>query len=148
MERFAEQVGARSALTLAFADRIVVLIEASAGQLSTALNVLDDLAELRRPRRAGSAHSPSNRQPNRLTGSSSSPSATSQRTTNAPAACVLDTGTYAEHPLLAASLAAEDCHACDPAWSRATTRATEQRWPGLALFGTLDDAILAARQYG
>lgn len=36
--------------TLGFADRTVLLMEATAGQLATALDVLDDLAELRKPR--------------------------------------------------------------------------------------------------
>ena len=41
------QVGPR---TLAFTDRVVVLLRATAEQLTSALDVLDDLAELRRPR--------------------------------------------------------------------------------------------------
>ena len=41
------QVGPR---TLAFTDRVVVLLLATAEQLTSALDVLDDLAELRRPR--------------------------------------------------------------------------------------------------
>src|ERR1700739_1074341 len=51
VEQFAQTIGAQlGSLTLGFPDRTVVLIRATAEQLSTALSVLDDLAEVRQTR--------------------------------------------------------------------------------------------------
>jgi Subtilase family len=143
VERFAEEVGAQlSRLTLGFADRTVVLIEASAEQLATALSVLDDLAELRRPRQPAAllALEPPAEQADWVAQLAERAEAASN---DAPAACVLDTGTHAEHPLLEASLSADDCHACDPTWSVRDHDGHGTEMAGLALFGTLDDVILA-----
>ena len=92
-----------------------MLIRASAARLSDALAVLDDLAEVRKPAAPGvllSLEPPAEQHDwvQDLAG----------RTTpaggDAPAVAVLDTGTYREHPLLEASLAAADSHACNSAW--------------------------------
>ena len=143
LERFAESVGAQlGQLTLGFPDRTVVLFEGSAEQLSTALSALDDLAELRRPPQLAGllALEPPADQADWV-------DELEQRThaaaDDAPAACVLDTGTYAEHPLLAASLSADDCHACNPSWTARDHDGHGTEMAGLALFGDLDEAILA-----
>jgi hypothetical protein len=47
---------------------------------------------------------------------------------DAPAVCVLDTGVTRAHPLLAAALAAADCHSCDPAWGVHDHTGTAPRW--------------------
>jgi hypothetical protein len=69
-------------------------------------------------------------------------SRTESASEDAPAVCVLDTGTHAAHPLLTASLVEEDCHACDPGWGVADHDGHGTEMAGLALFGRLDDAML------
>jgi hypothetical protein len=142
VERFAEEVGAQlSQLTLAFPDRTVLLIRASADQLSTALSVLDDLAELRRPREPATllALEPPADQADWV---AQLADRTEPAPADAPAACILDTGTYAEHPLLAASLSADDRHACDPTWTVRDHDGHGTEMAGLALLGDVGEAIL------
>lgn len=142
VQRFAAGIEAQlDPRTLAFPDRLVVLIEATAEQLATALDVLNDLAELRRPARTATllAREPPEEQAawiaELVERTVSSPD-------DAPAACVFDTGTNAQHPLLAPSLPADDCHACDPAWGVGDHRGHGTEMAGLALYGTLDEALL------
>lgn len=130
---------------LSFPERLVALAHASATQLAAALDVLDDLAELRAPRSF----------PQLL----ASETAVDQRdwvdqlvarTTaserSAAAVCILDTGISHEHPLLAHSLDATDCHACVPAWSTADHHGHGTAMAGIALYGDLGEVILGADQ--
>ncbi len=144
LRAFAAGVGGELGRTrLGFADRTVALVKATADQLSNALDLLDDLAELRRPR-----------QPAALLARESPIDQAdwidqlAQRTTPAPAnavaACVLDTGVFRDHPLLSGSLTADDCHTCDPAWNVADHDGHGTQMAGLALFGDLGEAVLAA----
>lgn len=142
VEQFAREIGAQlGSLTLGFPDRTVMLIQASADQLASALSMLDDLAELRRPcfPAALLALEPPAEQAEwaaELSGQ------TQPAPHDAPAACVLDTGTYRGHPLLNTSLSSEDCHTCDPLWTPDDHDGHGTEMAGLALFGSLDDAIL------
>lgn len=141
---FAEAVGARQGRwTLSFAKRTVVLIEATGAELAQALDVLDDLAELRRPKEPTAI----------LAAEMASEQATwvkqlAERTNpapeNAPAACIVDTGVYRPHPLLAPSLAPADCHACDRAWGTNDHHGHGTEMAGLALYGDLGAALLDA----
>jgi hypothetical protein len=142
VERFATEINAQlDRQTLVFPDRVVVLIEATAAQLAGALDVLNDLAELRRPARTAVflASEPPEEQAAWVAelAARTRPSAD-----NAPAACVLDTGTNAAHPLLAPSLPTDDCHACDPAWNVRDHNGHGTEMAGLALYGMLDEALL------
>jgi len=144
IEQFAQQMGARlNPLTLGFADRLVLLIEATAEQLTTALSVLDDLAELRRPRAPAALLSlePPADQADWVNDLAKR---TVPATDDAPAACVLDTGTYRDHALLAGSLSLTDCHTCDPAWTASDHDGHGTEMAGLALYGRLDDVILGS----
>ena len=133
------QVGPR---TLAFTDRVVVLLQATAEQLTSALDVLDDLAELRRPRvpaellalegavqQADWAHDLQQR--------------TTPASGSSPAACVVDTGVHQAHPLLSESLPLADCHACDPNWQVGDHRGHGTEMAGLALYGDVGAAALS-----
>jgi hypothetical protein len=91
--------------TLGFADRVVILVEATAEQLAGALAMLDDLAELRRPHELAQTITlePAAEQADwvdQLAGRTQSAS------TDAPTVCVVDTGVNRAHPLLAGSLCA------------------------------------------
>lgn len=134
-----------SSRVLSFPERIVVLVRASAEQLAAGLDVLDDLAELRKPHEF----------PQTL----ASESAVNQRdwvdqladrTTvadrDAAAVCILDTGVSREHPLLSQALAASDCHACDPAWGTADHHGHGTAMAGIALYGDLGALMVDGRQ--
>ena len=56
---------------------------------------------------------------------------------DAPAACILDTGVARAHPLLAPSLASNDCHAVDEAWQTDDHHGHGTEVAGMALFGDL-----------
>jgi hypothetical protein len=143
VEAFAERIGARvGRLTLGFPDRMVVLLEATAEQLATALSVLDDVAELRRPQYPAALLTlePPAEQADWVAGLAERVQAAPE---DAPAACVLDTGTYADHPLLKTSLEPDDRHSCDPAWTVYDHDGHGTEMAGLALYGNLEEAILA-----
>jgi hypothetical protein len=142
VEQFSREVGAQlGSLTLGFPDRTVMLIHTSAQQLAKALSVLDYIAELRRPRLPAAllALEPAAEQADWVTTLADRMEPAGG---DAPAACVLDTGAYREHPLLQASLSPEDCHTCDPNWTSSDHDGHGTEMAGLALFGCLDRAIL------
>lgn len=126
--------------SLGFGDRTVVLVRATVEQLAAAVDVLDDLAELRQPQ----AH------PQFL--AESDPVEQQQWVTDlagrvqpadldAPAVCVVDTGIYRDHPLLLASLDPADCHAAEPGWSVHDDQGHGTEMAGLALYGDFGAAI-------
>jgi hypothetical protein len=140
--QFAQAIGAElGSLTLGFPDRTVMLIHTSAEQLAHALGVLDDLAELRAPRSPAApiALEPPAEQAEWVADLADRTQSADQ---DAPAACLLDTGAYRDHPLLTSSLSPQDCHSCDPAWGTADHHGHGTEMAGLALFERLDSAIL------
>jgi hypothetical protein len=144
VKHFAELSQARlGRQTLLFPDRTVVLIEATAAQLATALGVLDYLAELRRPRPHAALLSldPPAEQAEWVAELAARTDAASSIS---PAVCVLDTGVHRTHPLLVASLDEDDCHTCDPVWGVPDHGGHGTEMAGLALFGRLDDNLLGS----
>jgi hypothetical protein len=129
---------------LEFDDRIVTLALATAEQLSGSIDVLNDLAELRRAKESAGvfANMAPAEQAERLRD-------LQERTSPAPgddaAVCVLDTGITRAHPLLEPSLAPEDTHACDPGWGTHDHHGHGTEMGGLALYGDLA-ALLSGRQ--
>jgi hypothetical protein len=127
------QVGDR---VLGFRDRVVMLARTSAADLARAVDVLDDLAELRKPR--GLAEMLSIEPPaEQAEWVEDLRSRTVPPPSECPAACILDTGVHQPHPLLAHSLVAEDCHACDPTWGTGDHSGHGTEMAGLALYGDL-----------
>jgi hypothetical protein len=128
--------------TLVFTDHVVVLLRATAERLTSALDVLDDLAELRRPRlpaeliaQQGAADQGDWAQELQQR--------TTSAGTNSPAVCIVDTGVHQAHPLLSHSLPVADCHACDPNWQLGDDRGHGTEMAGLALYGDLGGAVLS-----
>jgi hypothetical protein len=131
---------------LEFDDRIVTLVRATPRQLSTSIDVLNDVAEVRKAKEAAAFFT------------DLSPGEQAEwvrdlrrRTTpppaDAPTVCILDTGVNREHPLLAPALAPEDTKAVDPTWGthddgggpRYKGHGTEMA--GLALYGDLTPVL-------
>jgi len=141
LRSYANQAGLDLAQrTLGFTDRIVVLVRATATQLAGALDVLDDLAELRRPREVAEliAFKPAAEQ---AEWAKDLRQRTVEPPANSPAACVVDTGVHRAHPLLSHSLDEEDCHACDPAWPVDDHDGHGTEMAGLALYGDVGQAV-------
>ena len=113
---FAEQVGLEIGdRRLGFDDRIVILARGTATQLSASLDVLNDLAELRKAKESSALFidAAPEEQADLVDG-------LKQRVTptpnDAPAVCILDTGVTRAHPLLEDVIAPADAMAVDPAW--------------------------------
>ncbi|WP_208865957.1 S8 family peptidase [Kitasatospora cheerisanensis] len=130
---------------LQMADRVVLLAATTLEQLSGALDVLDDLAEIRRSNHAAEvlALQPAVDQGEWV-------SALLERTDHAPddapAACILDTGVFRDHPLLRPALNAEDCHTAETPWNTQDHSGHGTEMAGLALFGDLGQALVAAER--
>jgi len=143
LRSFAAQVGAQvSTQVLAFPDRLVVLVKAMNIQLAGAVDVLDDLAELRRPRELAQllALEPAIDQATWL---EDLRNRTMPASAESPAVCVVDTGVQQGHPLLAHSLATADCHACDPNWHTQDHHGHGTEMAGIALYGDLGQALMS-----
>jgi hypothetical protein len=128
--------------TLAFRDRVVTLIQATASQLAGALDVLDHLAELRHPREAAEliALEPPADQ---AAWADELQARTRPAPAESPAACIVDTGVHQAHPLLSHSLDEADCHACDSAWPVDDHHGHGTEMAGLALYGDVGEAVLS-----
>jgi hypothetical protein len=144
---FASNINARvGRQSLGFADRTVVLLEASASQLGHALDVLDDLAELRGPREPAEllALEPASDQAEwvaQLAERTLPPSG------EAPSACIVDTGVHQSHPLSWRTLLhPDDCHSCNPNWNTLDDRGHGTEMAGLALYGELGQVILSGQE--
>jgi hypothetical protein len=125
---------------LVFDSRVIVLVQATATQLASALNVIDDFAELR------AAHVNAGF----FTGLSPAEQAdwiddlvkrTEPAPDDAPASCILDTGVNRGHPLLEHSLSDTDLHTCDPAWGAADHDGHGTEMAGVTLYGDLREAL-------
>ena len=129
-----------SSRQLTFDRRTIVLVRATARELSEALELIDDFAELR--------HAP--RSPNLLVASSAVEQAdlildlvarTSAAGSDAPAICILDTGVNRGHPLLEHSLAEQDTHTAYPTWGSHDHDGHGTAMAGLTLYGDLRQVV-------
>lgn len=121
---------------LQFEDRTVTLVRASPAQLSASIDVLNDVAEVRKAKQVATVFIDM--------GPDEQGEWTKElleRTTpaggQAPAVCVLDTGINRAHPLLEPSLDSADCHAYDPTWGTHDHAGHGTQMAGLALYGDL-----------
>lgn len=121
---------------LQFAERTVMLVRASPSQLAASIDVLNDLAEVRKAKEAATFFvdlGPDDQGD----WTKELLARTKAAAADAPAVCVLDTGVNRGHPLLAASLAPDDCHAYDPTWGTHDHDGHGTEMAGLALYGDL-----------
>lgn len=125
---------------LTFPDRIVRTLRATPAQLASSIDVLGDLAELRLARELAAVFvtMPATEQADWAKDLSDRLDAAPP---DAPVVCILDTGVNRGHPLLAASLAPEDLHACEPSWLVADHHGHGTEMAGLALLGDVRAAL-------
>lgn len=130
---------------LTFPDRIVRTVRATPVELAASVDVLGDIAELRRARDAPAAFvkMPIPEQGEWVRELADRLDAAGD---GAPAVCVLDTGVNRGHPLLAASLTEADTHAVDPSWERTDHDGHGSEMAGLALLGDLSKRFLTTQR--
>lgn len=125
---------------LMFDDRIVTLVRGTPAQLAASIDVLNDVAELRKAKETATVFV--NMCPeDQGAWAKELRDRVTPPTAQAPAVCVLDTGVMRGHPLLGASLDAADCHSCDPAWGTHDHHGHGTEMAGLALYGDLTHAL-------
>ena len=138
---YAEHAGISvKAGSLNFADRTVVLAFGTAEQMTSSIELLDCIAELRLAKET----------PEFFMGLETKEQAdwigdlannTSWPSAEAPAVSLLDTGINRGHPLLSTALQETDMHACEPNWGTADNHGHGTEMAGLALFGDLTLAL-------
>lgn len=122
--------------SIEFLDRIVVLAFGSLEQLTSSVELLDCVAELRRAKELASFFIG-------LTPREQGEwvkdlvSRTQHVEANTPALCLLDTGVNRGHPLLQPVLAPDDLHTVDDAWGRTDHKGHGTLMAGLAAWGDL-----------
>ena len=125
---------------LGFEDRIVALLFGTQEQLSTSLDVLNDLAEVR-----GAIQSAAVFLKMGAVEQAEWLRDLKERTSGPPvgahAVCILDTGVNRGHPLLEAALATDDMHCVEPDWQKADHDGHGTEMAGLALYGDLNPAL-------
>lgn len=131
---------------LAFDDRIVVLVRSTAEKLAASIDVLNDLAEIRRAKDTAAFFNDSTAK-EQADWIDDLKVRTTPPPSTAPAVCVLDTGVTRGHPLLEDVVAPADATAVDPAWGAHDDgggpgnmgHGTEMA--GLAAYGDLFDSL-------
>ena len=124
-------------------SRIIIVVRASATQLSSSLDLISDLAELRKAKTPTEFFTslPINEQADwtqDLLERTTFPDADS------PYLCVLDTGVNRGHPLLEQAIDPADVQTCDPAWGANDHDGHGTGMAGIGLYGNLADVLESA----
>lgn len=125
---------------LVFDNRTIVLVRATANQLAAAVDLLDDLAELRGARQTADFFTQST-PPEQAEWVDDLLDRVRAPDPAAPAICVLDTGITRGHPLLEPYLNEDDLHTCSPGWGQHDHEGHGTAMGGLALYGDLAEAL-------
>ncbi|RKH91903.1 hypothetical protein D7Y21_00525 [Corallococcus sp. AB045] len=129
---------------LMFDERIVTLVRSTPAQFAASIDVLNDVAEVRKAKEAATVFVEMGPEDQGQWAKELRERVT-QPPADAPAVCVLDTGVTRAHPLLDASLDVDDCHTCEPAWGTHDHLGHGTKMAGLALYGDLTP-VLAGTQ--
>lgn len=148
LERLMDFVAARdidvAPRRLMFDDRIVTLVRSSPVRLAASIDVLNDIAEVRKAKETATVFGDMGPQDQGEWASELRERVTPPPA-DAPAVCVLDTGVTRGHQLLEASLDAADCHTCEPAWGAHDHLGHGTEMAGLALYGDLAPVLAGTR---
>lgn len=125
---------------LQFDDRIVALVKASATQLASSIDVLNDLAEVRKAKETAAGFSEMGPE-EQGEWAKELLARTTPAAGEAPTVCLLDTGVNRGHPLIECSLRASDCHSHEPSWGVDDHSGHGTEMAGLALYGDLTPAL-------
>ncbi len=125
-----------------FPERTVVLLQASAGQITRSMMILNSVAELRRAKETAAFFDalPPEEQPawvQELLDRTEFADAEA----GVPYVCVLDTGVNRGHPLLSPAIEASDMHTVEPAWGLDDAQGHGTGMAGLAIFGDLTSEL-------
>ena len=126
------QVGERS---LTFPSTRVLLGFGTREQLSTLVEVIDSIAELRRAKEVPSFFMEAPKEMGQWVDDLRQ--RTQPPSTDAPSVCLLDTGVNAGHPLLQLAVDPSDLHAVKPRWRVDDHDGHGTSMAGLALYGDL-----------
>jgi hypothetical protein len=141
LRAYAEQAGLTlRPQTVSFPDREVALGHGPVTALSGSLDVMNDIAELRRAKVAASEFldlPP----PQQAARAQELADRIVRAPANAPAVCLLDTGVNHGHPILAGSMSDADRHTYDPTWSIDDRNGHGTQMAGLALLGDLAQVL-------
>ncbi len=123
---------------LQFPERTIVLVRASAREMSRSMMTLNSIAELRRAKETAEFFDSlrPEEQPDwldELVGRCSFPDSDNQ----VPYVCLLDTGVNNAHPLISSVLDDDDMHTVEPAWGTHDEQGHGTAMAGLALAGDL-----------
>jgi hypothetical protein len=121
-----------------FRERTVLLIRAAKSQLEQSLELLNNIAELRKAKTTADFFTESSNRDQKKWLDDLVPRVTYQnKSDEAPCICILDTGINSAHPLLMNSIGATDLFTINEAWGKNDRVGHGTGIAGLALFGDL-----------
>ena len=130
-----------------FKERTVLLIRSTTKQLEQSLELLNNIAELRKAKTTASFFIElSGKEQNEWLADLQKRTVFENETNKTPFICILDTGVNVAHPLLKESLATNDLHTINKAWGNADTVGHGTEIAGLALYGDLTELLESKEQ--
>lgn len=138
---FAERAGIRvKEKNLQFVDRVVLLAYGTAQALSSSIDIIGDIAELRLAKETPTFFTGLRGQ-EQTQWAQDLAKRTAWPKPTAPAVCILDTGVNRAHLLIDKALTANDTHTWDPSWGADDRHGHGTEMAGLALFGDLTSVL-------
>jgi hypothetical protein len=129
---------------LRFLDRYVVLARGSANQLTSSLDALNDIAEVRLAKVPATSVLQTPR--DQTTTAEALAARLRPADSDAPTVCVLDTGVNRGHVLLQNSLDESDLHSADPSWGTQDSHGHGTEMAGLALLGDVAQIMASTEE--
>jgi hypothetical protein len=125
-----------------FRERTVLLIRATIKQLELSLDLLNNIAELRKAKTTADFFTEmKGKEQKEWLDDLQKRTVFPEETDKSPFICVLDTGVNAAHPLLEKALAVSDLHTINDAWGNADMVGHGTGVAGIALYGDLTEAL-------
>ncbi len=129
-----------------FPERTVVVAHGTKEQMSRSLNLLNIIAELRRPKETADFFT-SLTSIEQLEWVDDSLERLSGLPPDNLAICILDTGVNNQHPLLKVALDDQDMHTVEPAWNVADHKGHGTLMAGLGLYGDLTELFTSSQPF-